>query len=104
MAAALEARSERRLIALLSLGAFGCAASMRVADAQLPALAEHFGIGLAAVAQVITVFAVAHGVMQIAYGPRGDRLGKWRVIAVAVLLAARLLAWWVARLRSVHAH
>lgn len=85
---ALDPRRERRLIALLSLGAFGSAASMRVADAQLPALAEHFGIGLAAVAQVITVFAVAYGVMQVAYGPLGDRLGKWRVIAAAVLASA----------------
>lgn len=64
---------------------------MRVADAQLPALADHFGVGLAATAQVITAFAVAYGVMQLAYGPMGDRLGKWRVIAGA-LLASSLTA------------
>ena len=110
MHSALDSRSEPRLIALLSLGAFGSAASMRVADAQLPALAGQFGVGLAAAAQVITVFAVAYGLMQVAYGPLGDRLGKWRVIAIAVfassltaaacalapsftlLLAARLIA------------
>jgi predicted MFS family arabinose efflux permease len=85
---ALDPRRERRLIALLSLGAFGSAGSMRVADAQLPALADHFGVGLAPVAQVITVFAVAYGVMQVAYGPLGDRIGKWRVIAAAVLASA----------------
>lgn len=103
-------RRERQLIAILALAAFGSAASMRVTDAQLPALATHFGIGLAAAAQVITVFAVTYGLMQLAYGPLGDRLGKWRVIGAAVsasavtaaacalapsyslLLAARLLA------------
>jgi len=39
--------SERRLIVLLSVGAFGSAASLRVTDAQLPALAQTFGVGLA---------------------------------------------------------
>lgn len=87
MTTPLDARTERRLIALLSLGAFGSAASMRVADAQLPALADHFGVGLAAVAQVITVFSVAYGVMQLAYGPLGDRIGKWRVIAAMVMVS-----------------
>ena len=87
MTSALDPTTERRLIALLSLGAFGSAASMRVADAQLPALADHFGVGLAAVAQVITVFSVAYGVLQLAYGPLGDRVGKWRVIAAMVFVS-----------------
>ena len=79
---------EGRLIVLLSLGAFGSAMSMRVADAQLPALASHFGLGLAAVAQVITFFSVGYGLAQLVYGPWGDRVGKWRVIALAVLASA----------------
>jgi len=61
---------------------------MRVADAQLPALSDDFEVGLATAAQVITVFSVAYGLMQVAYGPLGDRLGKWRVIAIAVLASA----------------
>lgn len=73
-----------RLIALLSLGAFGSAASMRVADAQLPALAQAFGVSLGGAAQVITVFSVAYGLLQLGYGPLGDRHGKWRVIALAL--------------------
>lgn len=79
---------EGRLILLLSLGAFGSAMSMRVADAQLPALSSHFGLGLAAVAQVITLFSVGYGLAQLVYGPWGDRVGKWRVIALAVLGSA----------------
>lgn len=85
---AAVAPDPRRLIVVLALAAFGSAASMRVADAQLPALAAHFGVGLAAAAQVITVFAVAYGLMQVAYGPLGDRLGKWRVIGAAVSASA----------------
>ena len=81
------ARVPRQLIALLSLGAFGSAASMRVVDAQLPALADVFGVSLGAAAQVITVFSVAYGLLQLAYGPLGDRLGKWRVIAAAVFVS-----------------
>jgi len=81
-------QAERRLIVLLSLGAFGSAASMRVADAQLPALATVVGVSLSVAAQVITVFSVAYGVLQLASGPIGDRLGKWRVIAATIMIAA----------------
>ena len=78
----------RPLIVLLSLGAFGSAASMRVADAQLPLLASVFDTSLAGAAQVITVFSIAYGVLQLAYGPIADRSGKWRVISLAMVLAA----------------
>jgi len=80
----LDQPQHRRLIALLSAGAFGSAASMRVADAQLPALASGFGVTLGAVAQVITVFAVAYGLMQLVYGPLADRFGKWRIVTLTV--------------------
>jgi predicted MFS family arabinose efflux permease len=79
---------ERRLIVMLSLAAFGSAASMRIADAQLPTLADSFGVSLAGAAQVITVFAIAYGLLQLAYGPLGDRHGKWRIITLAVLASA----------------
>ena len=82
------AAPERALITLLSLAAFGSAVSMRVADAQLPALAAGFGVSLAAAAQVITLFAVAYGLLQLVMGPLGDRYGKWRVIAWATLASA----------------
>lgn len=37
------------------------------------------------VAQTISLFAVAYGLMQLVYGPLGDRFGKVRVIGYAVL-------------------
>jgi len=83
-----SAARERQLIVMLSLAAFGSAMSMRVADAQLPALGSAFGVGLAGAAQVITVFSVAYGVLQLAYGPLGDRHGKWHVVTLAVLASA----------------
>ena len=45
-------------------------------------------VGLAGAAQVITVFSVAYGLLQLAYGPLGDRHGKWRVVTLAVLASA----------------
>lgn len=79
-----DERQRRRLIFLLAVGAFGSAATMRVTDAQLPELARVFDVSLASAAQVITVFSVAYGIAQLAYGPVADRFGKWRVIALAM--------------------
>ncbi|HZZ95219.1 MAG TPA: MFS transporter [Usitatibacter sp.] len=78
----------RFTIVLLSLAAFASAASMRVTDAMLPRLASHFAIGIAQAANVITVFAVAYGAFQVAFGPLGDRFGKLRVIGLAGVGAA----------------
>ncbi|HET9577618.1 MAG TPA: MFS transporter [Usitatibacter sp.] len=75
-------------IVLLSLAAFASSASMRVTDAMLPRIAAQFQVGLAQAASVITVFAVAYGVMQVVFGPLGDRFGKLRVIGWACVVAA----------------
>lgn len=75
-------------IVLLSLASFASAASMRVTDPMLARLGTEFGVGLAQAATVITVFSVAYGVMQMAFGPLGDRFGKLRVIGLAAIGAA----------------
>lgn len=62
-------------------------ASIRVADSMLPALADDFASAPAQVAQVITLFTLAYGVMQLVWGPLGDRIGKLRVIAWAAIAA-----------------
>ena len=77
-----------RTIALLSLAAFASAASMRLMDALLFRVADSFGVGLASASNVVTVFAVAYGLLQLVMGPMGDRHGKLRVIAVACGAAA----------------
>jgi MFS family permease len=80
--------SQGRTIVLLSLAAFASAASMRVTDAMLPWLAARYEVGLGRAADAITYFAVAYGVMQMAFGPLGDRFGKLRVIGIAGCVAA----------------
>ncbi len=82
--AALSA-STRRSILLLSFATFASMASQRICDAMLPELSRVFAVSLAQAAQVVSVFAVVYGGLQLFYGPLGDRLGKFRVIAWATL-------------------
>lgn len=78
----------RLVILLLALAGFASMASMRVTDAMLPALSLAFERPVAEVAQNITLFAIAYGVMQLCYGPMGDRFGTLRVIGFATLACA----------------
>jgi MFS transporter, YNFM family, putative membrane transport protein len=73
----------QRSIVLLSFATFASTAAQRICDAMLPELARVFSVSLAQAAQVVSVFAVTYGVAQLAYGPLGDRLGKYRVITFA---------------------
>lgn len=68
---------------LLGLAAFGSMASMRVCDPMLGALGHDFNVSTGEASRVIAAFAVAYGVLQLFYGPLGDRLGKIRVINLA---------------------
>lgn len=78
----------RGAIACLALAAFGSGLSLRINDALLPRLAAEFAISLGQASQVISVFAIAYGVAQLFFGPVGDRFGKYRVIAWAVVACA----------------
>ena len=61
---------------------------MRVTDALLPRLATDFQVGIGHASYVVTGFAVAYGLMQVLFGPLGDRFGKLRVIACSSAIAA----------------
>ena len=76
--------AKRRSIWLLSLATFSSMAAQRVCDAMLPELSRVFAVSLGQAAQVVSVFAIVYGVLQLFYGPLGDRLGKFRVIAFAL--------------------
>jgi len=83
--APLSAIALRRSILLLSCATFTSMCTQRICDAMLPELSRVFGTGLSETAQVVSVFAIVYGVLQLFYGPLGDRLGKFRVIAWATL-------------------
>ena len=78
-----DARFARTSIVALSIGACGSAAALRVCDPLLPHFAAEFGVGLGSAAQTVTAFAIAYGIVQLAYGPIGDRYGKYRVVILA---------------------
>jgi len=82
------APSTTRAIVALSFAACGSAAALRVCDPLLPRLTTEYGVGLGTAAQTVTAFAVAYGVLQLAYGPIGDRYGKYRVVTVACFASA----------------
>lgn len=74
-----------RAILLLSLATFTSMSTQRVCDAMLPELARVFDAPLSEAAQVISYFAITYGLMQLFYGPIGDRYGKFRVVIFATL-------------------
>lgn len=56
---------------------------MRSCDALLPALSSDFAVPVGVASQSISAFVLAYAVLQLAYGPLGDRFGKLPVIAAA---------------------
>ncbi|SAI47976.1 membrane transport protein [Bordetella ansorpii] len=80
--------SETRAILLLALAAFVSACAFRICDPMLPLLATEFGTTTGQAAHAVTSFAVAYGVLQMFFGPVGDRYGKYRVVCVATFLCA----------------
>lgn len=60
-------------------------AVQRMCDAMLPDLSRVFDAPLSMVGHVISFYAVTHGLMQLIYGPLGDRWGKYRVVMLTTL-------------------
>ena len=77
-----------RAITLLSLAAFSSSASLRLCDPMLPELARHFSTDTAAAASAVSAFAIAYGLLQAFFGPLGDRIGKYRLIAWCTLTSS----------------
>lgn len=74
-----------RAVALLSVAAFASGASARLCDPMLPDLARTFNASAAATAQVVSAFSIAYGLLQAFFGPLGDRIGKYRLVALTTL-------------------
>ncbi|MCC6948911.1 MAG: MFS transporter [Bradyrhizobiaceae bacterium] len=73
---------------LLGLAGFGIGANLRITDPLLPTFAVEFGTTVGAAVIIATLFAAAHGALQIVYGPLGDRIGKLPIIAFAAIASA----------------
>lgn len=71
-------------IVLLASAGFFSGAALRICDALLPRLARDFGLTPGEAGRVIISFAIAYGLMQLLFGPLGDRYGKLRMVCIAM--------------------
>ena len=85
---ALTPADERQHLQLLGLAGFASMASMRICDPMLVVLGQEFQVTTGDASAVVSVFAVVYGVLQLFYGPLGERFGKLRVVSLAVLACA----------------
>jgi MFS transporter, YNFM family, putative membrane transport protein len=84
-AAAKTLALNRRMVWLLALASFASTSTFRVLDPALPQLALEFDITTGQAAKVVTVFAIAYGLMFFVFGPVGDRFGKYKTLSLATL-------------------
>lgn len=82
--AAAPAPRDDATVTLLAIGAFFSGAALRICDSLLPRLAADFDLTPGAAGQVILAFALAYGLMQLVFGPLGDRYGKARLMCGAL--------------------
>ena len=88
MTQATDVKATYRALRLVGIAAFASMMSMRACDSILPLLAKEFEVSAGSAALTISAFSIAYGALQFFYGPLGDRLGKLRVMSVAVVLCA----------------
>ena len=74
-----------RTIALLALAAFAGALNIRISDPLLAQVAAGFSTTIGRAAIIITAFTVGYGLFQLAFGPVGDRFGKYRIAGILSL-------------------
>src|ERR1700733_1327401 len=80
-----------RSIMLLAAAGFASQAQVRVTDSLLPQIATDFHTTVGSAAVVVTAYAIAHGSVQLVIGPVGDRLGKYRTVAMMCAIAVVLV-------------
>lgn len=81
-----------RLLPVLTLMIFVVMADGRVMTATLPDIAADLGTTVAFAGIALTVYLLAYGTFQLAYGPLSDRVGAIRVMSVAAIVLAAVLA------------
>lgn len=73
---------------LLGAAGFIAVGTFRISDPLLPKIAEDFATSVGGVAISVTAFTLGYSIFQLLHGPLGDRLGKLRVITVALALTS----------------
>ncbi|HWI83052.1 MFS transporter [Ramlibacter sp.] len=83
-ATAAAQRRHSATILVLAGAAFFSGAALRICDSLLPRLAQDFSRTPGTAGRVIISFALAYGLMQLLFGPLGDRYGKARMVCIAL--------------------
>ncbi|MFM9941007.1 MAG: MFS transporter [Hyphomicrobiaceae bacterium] len=76
-----------RSILLLATAAFSSSVNIRATDPLLPQIAEGFSVSVGTASGIIAAFTIGYGLTQLIFGPVGDRLGKYLVVALTTLVA-----------------
>lgn len=71
----------------LAAAAFISGANLRLFDSLLPTIAEDFAVAPTVASIVVTAFTLAYGMFQVVHGPLGDRMGRLRIVAIAMFIA-----------------
>ena len=80
----------RAAVLVLAAASFLSGAALRICDGLIPRLAHDFALTTGAAGRVVIVFSIAYSVMQLVFGPLGDRFGKVRLIGAALFGCAAL--------------
>ena len=86
-ACAQDGEVPRRAILLLALATFTAVACTRATDPLIDLIAKDFGVSAGSASIVITLYGMAYGLLQIFYGPVGDRIGKFRLVFITCALS-----------------
>lgn len=71
-------------VMLLSAASFLSGIALRICDSLLPRLAQDFSITAGTAGRVVLTFSIAYSLMQLVFGPLGDRFGKARMVTIAL--------------------
>ena len=82
------AANQRLIVALLGAAAFIVSADVRVVNPLLHVIASEFKTDIGSVGYIATAYAIPYGLFQLVYGPLGDRIGKVRVMTIAMAFFA----------------
>jgi predicted MFS family arabinose efflux permease len=80
--------AERASLLVLGMAAFMVQANARVIDPLLTTIGKEFHVTAARASIVASAYLLSYGLLQLFYGPLGDRIGKLRVMAFCMTLFA----------------
>ena len=84
-----------RLFPVITIMVFLVMMDSRVMTAMLPDIARDLNSTIEATGIAITMYLIAYGVFQLAYGPIADRIGPVKVMSAAAIVLAAILGFTV---------